>query len=46
MLEGATWGVQDWVQVEQKDLRHMTLLESVGGVLWGSWTKVRLVNLN
>lgn len=42
----ATSGGQDWKQVEsEQDLDHMTLLGSMGRVLWGSGV-VTLANSN
>lgn len=43
---GAAWEGQSRVQIErqQEDLRHMPLLESVGEVLWSSWSRARLIN--
>ena len=33
-------------QRERQDLRHLSLLGPMDGVLWGSWAKAGLVNSN
>lgn len=46
--QGAPWGRQDRLvgcgQREILDLGHILFLESIGGVLWGSWAESALVN--
>lgn len=37
--------VRCW-QKERQKLGHLTLLGPMGGVVWGSWVKVRYVNSN